>query len=92
MPRLGRMGTDHCVGCGRCLGACNFDAISFASSNAVKVLNCRMAVLALTGPGAAAHADVLDGSAEAGHLVALEVGEADEHIRVHDGPANLSGR
>ena len=33
----------HCVGCGRCLGACNFDAISFASSNAVKVLNCRMA-------------------------------------------------
>ena len=34
---------DHCVGCGRCLGACNFDAISFASSNAVKVLNCRMA-------------------------------------------------
>ena len=34
---------DHCVGCGRCLGSCNFDAISFASSNAVKVLNCRMA-------------------------------------------------
>ena len=34
---------DHCVGCGRCLGACNFDAISFASGNAVKVLNCRMA-------------------------------------------------
>ena len=33
----------HCVGCGRCLGSCNFDAISFASGNAVKVLNCRMA-------------------------------------------------
>ena len=38
-----RVDDAHCVGCGRCLGACNFDAISFASSNAVKVLNCRMA-------------------------------------------------
>lgn len=34
---------DHCVGCGRCLGACNFDAIDFAASNAVQVLNCKMA-------------------------------------------------
>lgn len=33
----------HCVGCGRCLGACNFDAISFATDNAVEVLNRRMA-------------------------------------------------
>jgi len=34
---------DHCLGCGRCLGACNFDAIHFASDNANAVLNCRMA-------------------------------------------------
>lgn len=34
---------DNCVGCGRCLGACNFDAISFNDSNAVELLNCRMA-------------------------------------------------
>jgi len=34
---------EHCVGCGRCLGACNFDAISFATDNAVEVLNRRMA-------------------------------------------------
>ncbi len=34
---------ENCVGCGRCLGACNFDAISFQDSNAVKVLNCKMA-------------------------------------------------
>ena len=33
----------HCVGCGRCLGACNFDAIEFDSDNAVADLNCRMA-------------------------------------------------
>ena len=33
----------HCVGCGRCLGACNFDAISFVNDNAVDMLNCRMA-------------------------------------------------
>ncbi len=32
-----------CVGCGRCIGACNFDAIYFGEDNAVEVLNCRMA-------------------------------------------------
>ena len=46
-------------------------------------------LLAFAGPGTAAHADVLDGPAEAGHFVALEVGEADEYVRVHDGPADL---
>ena len=34
---------ENCVGCGRCLGACNFDAISFANDNAQAALNCRMA-------------------------------------------------
>lgn len=34
---------DHCVGCGRCLGACNFDAIAFKFDNAGADLNCRMA-------------------------------------------------
>ena len=34
---------DNCVGCGRCIGACNFDAIRFAQDAAVKELNCRMA-------------------------------------------------
>ena len=33
----------HCVGCGRCLGACNFDAIYFENDNAQAALNCRMA-------------------------------------------------
>ena len=35
--------TDNCVGCGRCLGACNFDAIKFINDAATKELNCRMA-------------------------------------------------
>ncbi len=35
--------SDNCVGCGRCLGACNFDAIYFKEDNAVQELNCRMA-------------------------------------------------
>ena len=48
-------------------------------------------LLHLAGPGAAAHADVLDGSPKTGGLVALEVGQADEHIRVHDGTADLGG-
>ena len=33
----------NCVGCGRCIGACNFDAIAFKDYSAVKDLNCRMA-------------------------------------------------
>lgn len=35
--------TENCVGCGRCLGACNFDAIEFANWSASEELNCRMA-------------------------------------------------
>lgn len=31
---------DNCVGCGRCLGACNFDAIIFDNNNANTLLNC----------------------------------------------------
>jgi len=34
---------DNCVGCGRCLGACNFDAIGFKNDTAVVDLNRRMA-------------------------------------------------
>ena len=33
----------NCLGCGRCLGECNFDAISFRSSNAVEVLDAKIA-------------------------------------------------
>ncbi len=33
----------HCVGCGRCLGACNFDAIHFALDEANELLGRRMA-------------------------------------------------
>ncbi len=33
---------DNCMGCGRCLGACNFSAISFEADAAVHDLNCRM--------------------------------------------------
>ena len=35
--------TENCVGCGRCVGARNFDAIAFANDAATKELNCRMA-------------------------------------------------
>ena len=38
-----RVNQDKCLGCGRCLGACNFDAIHFVSDNANTILNCRMA-------------------------------------------------
>ena len=35
--------TNNCLGCGRCLGACNFDAIRFTDSNAVPVLTAKIA-------------------------------------------------
>lgn len=35
--------TENCVGCGRCLGACNFDAIYFKENNANEMLGRRMA-------------------------------------------------
>lgn len=34
---------DVCVGCGRCIGACNQDAIAPGSDAAVDVLNCKIA-------------------------------------------------
>ena len=43
----------------------------------------------LARPGAAAHADVFQGAAEAGLLVALEMGQGDEHVGVHHRPADL---
>lgn len=35
--------TPNCMGCGRCLGACNFDAISFSDNVATEMLGRRMA-------------------------------------------------
>ncbi len=35
--------TSGCVGCGRCLGACNFDAIHFSENNAPDLLGRRVA-------------------------------------------------
>ena len=49
----------------------------------------RVVLLHLTGAAAAAHADVLQTAAEARCLVSLEVGQGDEHIRVHDGAPDL---
>ena len=43
----------------------------------------------LARAGVAAHADVLEGTAKTGGLVALEVGQTDEDIGVHDGAADL---
>ena len=35
--------SDNCLGCGRCIGACNFDAIAFRENNSTKDLNVRVA-------------------------------------------------
>lgn len=38
-----KVNPDTCVGCGRCIGACNFDAIAFKDYTAAENLNRRMA-------------------------------------------------
>ena len=77
-PELGRaVGADFGAG----LAA---DALLFLHKGLAGVV-----LLHLPRPGAAAHADVFQGSAHARLLVALEVGKADEHVRVHDGPADF---
>ena len=43
----------------------------------------------LSGAGATAHTDVLDCSAETGHLMTFEVGQADEDIGIHDSASDL---
>lgn len=45
LPEEKKMSVDleHCVGCGRCLGACNFDAISFTNYDANEKLCRRIA-------------------------------------------------
>lgn len=35
--------SDNCIGCGNCLGACNFDAISFVNDTANELLSRRIA-------------------------------------------------
>lgn len=43
--KAGKMTVDlnHCVGCGQCLGACNFDAIGFVNDTANEMLSRRIA-------------------------------------------------
>ena len=39
--------------------------------------------------GTATHADILDRTSEAGHVMALEMGKTDEHVGIHNGSSDL---
>ena len=55
-------------------------------------VNSRLSAVVLfhfPGPAPTAHADVLQASAEPGHLMPLEVAETDKYVRIHNGTANL---
>ena len=63
-----------------------------ATSAAALFRNMGLAVRVLLGlacTGAAAHTDIFDGASETSHLMALEMGEADEHIGIHDSTSDF---
>lgn len=69
-------------------GAVCADTCAHAAADARVLVHLRLAcivLLHLAGARTAAHADVFQAAAEAACLVALEVGQRDKHIRVHDG-------
>ena len=43
----------------------------------------------LTGPAAAAHADILQRAAETRHFMTFEMSQADKHVRIHDGASDF---
>ena len=49
-----------------------------------------LVLLHLSGTASAAHADILDRSAEAGLLMAFEVCKRNKDIGIHNGPADIS--
>ena len=60
--------------------------LAFAAASAEDRVNLRLSgavLVLLAGAGAAAHAYILDGSAESGLFMPLEMAEADEDVRVH---------
>ena len=73
-------------------GAVGADALAGTAANALFFLHEGLAVtvlLHLAGAGAAAHAQVLQRAAKAGGFMALEVGQGDHHVGIHNGLADL---
>lgn len=67
-------------------------ALAAAAAAAQRRVDGRLPVGMLVffaGTGAAAHADVFDGAAKTGNFMPFEVGQADEHVRIHDSAADL---
>ena len=73
-------------------GAVRADARAHTAADAGVLIDLRLAgvvLLHLARARATAHADILERAAEAARLMALEVGQRNEHIRVHDGLSDL---
>ena len=73
-------------------GAVRADLLAGAAADAEALVNGGLFIgvhFHLARAGAAAHAEVLQRAAEAGGLVALEVGEGDDDVGVHQGAADL---
>ena len=71
------------------VGAFPLAALAAAALFFVDLRLAVVVLILLAGARAAAHADVFDRAAKAGRLMALEVGQADEHVRIHNRAADL---
>ena len=69
-----------------------FSHASFAATAQI-LIDLRFALSVLfhfTGSGSAAHTDIFDSTAEARRFMPLEMIQGNKHIRIHNGPADLS--
>ena len=73
-------------------GPVGADARALAAADAQLLLDIGLAGVVhfhFAGARAAAHADILDGAADALGLVALKMRQGNDDIRIHHGAANL---
>ena len=73
------------------IGALRLTELTAATHLLVDLGLATAMLLGLTRARAATHTDILDCTAEARHLVALEVAQTDEDVGIHNGATDLGG-
>ena len=81
-----------------CLSICEFrctvstDLLALMTADTTALIHIRLSGavhIHLSGTRSAAHAEILQGAAKAGHLMPLEMSQGNDHIGIHDSPSDL---